>query len=519
MADENVTAVAEVSTTPTSAEPAEASPAIEPTAPEAPVEEKSFDNGDPWADLGKEAGDKKETDDDKPAEAKPTEPAQTEEGKKDETKSEDDSLEELFKDADPEKSEDPTQEELDKMTPEELIERQKNKYAKDWAERNSKKAEIVKAFQADTPIAEVAQKLEEVSKERYTELSQFAAHQLVDTNPDATFRRAYAVKMLAKNPNWDPATATIPSLDDLIAGTAAAAPATKSDTPAVPPELATMTKELDESLEWDWRDPALDENFVDDREKAMAKSLRALEATAKNTSTESSELKAKLDKAEKDLEALTAGKTETENTVLQTKLHETITEYRTSISEKILPYIAKNTGLEPSKDDTPEITAFKANRMKLYTGTEYQKANGIDSDFETFAYNESSVKKQIEEVTTRIVDAQIKESQAKLANNTADAHKYHEEAEAEKLPMIQLLAQANKEFKEKFITPDMELIGKLSGKLAAPIKEAAARVEVVSNGGGSGTERPKEKDYQTADDVWNEMPKESEKDDALRANA
>jgi hypothetical protein len=69
--------------------------------------------------------------------------------------------------------------------------------------------------------------------------------------------------------------------------------------------------------------------------------------------------------------------------------------FRSSIETKILPYIAKNTGLEVTKDDTPEVAAFKERKFALYTGDEFERSQGLPSRFETFAYERSSVKQDL----------------------------------------------------------------------------------------------------------------------------
>ena len=282
MADEETSTVAESVSTSASAEPVEAAETVEQeTAADTPA-------------TAEEAWDFSNVEDEPPpseaTEEKSAEKSEGEEQEKQEEKKEEGeeksleelTLEEAFKDdAVGDKTTAPSEKEadLDKLDPAEMIAAQRNATARAWAERNAKKAEIVKDFQfEDKPIAEVASRLEEINPTRYVELSQLAAHRLVDSNPDAAFQRAYAVKMLQQNPKWDVASATLPTLDDLIAnGTKAKEKVPETKAPAPPAELAEVTRELDNQLGWDWRDPSLDENFVDERELAMAKTLRALE--------------------------------------------------------------------------------------------------------------------------------------------------------------------------------------------------------------------------------------------------
>jgi hypothetical protein len=185
------------------------------------------------------------------------------------------------------------------------------------------------------------------------------------------------------------------------------------------------------------------------------------------------------------------------------------------LQSKLLPLIAKNTGLEITEEDTPEIKAFKERRLQLYTGSEYDRANGYASPFESYAYNESSVKQEINLITDRIVDAQTKEARARLEGKAEDAKRFHALAEAERIPMMEMLARANKEFKALYIVPDLELISSYSSSLTSRQKEAAARIEVAN--GQAGTFQPSQPDYETADDVWNNMPTDYQKRVSQRA--
>lgn len=499
---------------------------------------------DPWADLGKETTDETVKTDDKAADKKADEPdkkdeaAATEKKPADEPKKEteaeksleDQVLEEAFGDKKPDddtkKPDEPAKEEdLDKLDPKEMIERQRNAQAKSWAERNAKRAEIVKDFQySDKPITEIATKFKELNEGRYTEFAQHAAHELVDANPDATFQRAYVVSMMKRNPYFDPKTAVIPTLEQVIAGNFGqqngngtnAAPDASAGTQ---PNLVELTKELDATLGFDWRNPANDHETYDERELMMVKTLRTLESQAKADAAKlvQQQQQQPTEKA-KELEK-PQGVSDEKKAEISGELNKTVIDYRTQIEAKVLPWIAKNTGLEISKDDTPEITAFKENLMLHYKGTDYQRANNIPSDFETYATTESTVAPQLEEVWTRIIDVQLKETLARMEGKTADAQKFHAEAEAERVSVITLLAQANKEFKTKRIDPHLTLLGTLSTSLTQKSHEASQRIEVVSNGGDVSRSPAPAKNHATADDIWNSMTEEAAEEDRLRQAA
>lgn len=520
----------EISTETASASTSAAAETVENTNTETPSEKSEastpLDRSEPWANIDKNVEEpaadpaKVETADE-PAK---TETERTEKTEKAADKSEkpleDQVLDEVFEteveSAKPEETKD--EDDLDTKDPKEMIAGQRNATARAWAERQEKMAEPVKMLRYPdkksgefAPIEEVAQKLEEFNPERFAELSQHTAHKLVDENPESAFRRAYAIKLLAANPATDLATLKIPTLDEVIAGVGGATSA------AALPDLTELSVDLDKELGWNWRDETLDHNFVDGREMALAKTLRGMEAAAKAETAEKKALEEQLGQLKQQAEK-PAGESE-KITALRSKLGETIGSYEKGVKEKLLPYIAKSTGLEVSKDDTPEITAFKESRMQLYTGTEYEQANNINSQFESFAYNESSVKGEFETLITRLVGYQTKEAEALLAKNQADADKYHRLAEDERVPLFTLFAQANKEFKAKYIAPDMALIGNLSGKLADPIKEASERQEIVSNGGSAPASHAKRAEVSTAEGVWDRAVSEAAKEDALRANA
>jgi len=460
----------------------------------------------------------------KAKEAEPAKPEKTEEKKPEEKQEEkkpegeetddDDPLAEAFSDA-PEKKEGETEEEdIDKADPQKVIDGFTNKSRREWAERNAKKAEIVKDYQFDTkPIAEVAAELQKISEPRYAALKQHLAHELVDANPEATFHRAYAVTMLAKNPNWDATNpALYPKLDDLVAN---GVPPNGSQPPpakaALPADLASATADLDSALGWDWRNPELDDNFVDERELAMAKTLRVLEAKA----TEES---AKVKDLDEKLKGVTTSQQTAEEQALHTEMMRTVGDYRTNLEKKILPYIFKNTGLEVSSEDIPEMKEVKELLQEKFTGREYDRTNGYPSPFESFAYSESTVREQLLTVIKRLSAAQAMETKARVEGNKAEEDKFRREALDEELPLSQLLGQAHKEFKKREIDPFMNLIGRLSKKLIQPNQEASQRTEVTSNG-SSPPAKPPKKDYATADEVWGGMVEDAAREERLRAEA
>ncbi len=306
---EGNSAVADSATTPASAEPVGTTESSAPATDTTQTTESS--EGFSWDSLDAEtetaAPETKTEEEPAKTDEKPVDKT-TDSDKKDEKSDsdkpiEDQVLEELFGDnADKKKDgESNSEEDLDNQDPETMIAGQRNATSKAWADRRHKKAQIVDEFQfpdkktgAFRPISEFAATLESQNKERFAELSQHAAHKLVDTNPDATFARAYAVKMLQQNPYWDPAKATIPTLDELIANQGAAS-ATTPATATQNAQVSELTAELDKTLGFDWRDPANDEEFlVDDREKALAKSLRAMEQKLQAEAASKTELEEKL---------------------------------------------------------------------------------------------------------------------------------------------------------------------------------------------------------------------------------
>jgi hypothetical protein len=158
------------------------------------------------------------------------------------------------------------------------------------------------------------------------------------------------------------------------------------------------------------------------------------------------------------------------------------------------------------------VAAVKSQLMQLYKGTEYERANNIDSRFESFAYNESTVKKDLVETVTRLVDVQTKEAAAILAGDTAKAAEFHAQAEEERVPLFTYFAKANDEFKAAHVMPFLKAF-ELTGQLAVPRKEAAARVEVTGNGAGKNEAPPME--ARTAGDVWDNAIKKAETEDQL----
>ncbi len=405
---------------------------------------------------------------------------------------------------------------LDAQNPEDMANAQRNATAKAYLQRLEKRAAPMKDFHLPdketgefAPIAKVAEKLKDMNEERYAELTQYTAHSLVDTNPDAAFRRIYAVKMMRQDPNWNPQTAEYPKFEDFISQSQTAA-ATPTQRPEVPANLAELTSGLEDEFGFDWRDPKNDDRFVDDFEKNVAIALRSFEADASAKTTENTELKQQLEDLAKQIESYQQAELTDSQKDLQADLYKENDTFRSSIADVLKPQLLRKAGLEPSKDDNRTIAEFKANKAKLFEGNGDQ-----DSPFETFAYEESSVKAQIEMVAKRIVDCHLKAVHADKAGKKADAEKYRSMAADERIPMSQLMAQAGKEFIEKHLAPDLNLIRELSGGLAAPIKEAAQRPEITGN--GTGVQPPRAREFTKVADLYDSIVADAQEDSRLRA--
>jgi hypothetical protein len=148
------------------------------------------------------------------------------------------------------------------------------------------------------------------------EFSQTQAHKLVDENPEAAFHRIYAVKMLAKDPSYKYDPSNVPTLDELLLCKQRLMPLKRATAPRSQPrqqqnpERSRLSfrdneRNLMRVVDFDWRNPDNDEQFVDDRERAMAKTIRGLEQKAIAESKSKSELTEKLSKLEKSVEKIT----------------------------------------------------------------------------------------------------------------------------------------------------------------------------------------------------------------------
>lgn len=432
---------------------------------------------------------------------------------------EDQVLEELFADGDKpaeadkaaKTEETPKEEDLDNQDPTAMIAGQRNKTAASYLQRMEKWATPLKDLRKGSiePL-EALRRLEPVlGPDALTKLKQAAAHDLVDKLPEQTFKRAYAIKKLAADPTWDPNTGEYPNLDDLVKGVATAAPPT-SDV-----DLSSLTKDIDGLVGWDWRDESLDDNFVDDRERTLARAARQLEAKAK-------EAEAARLTAETSLTDLKSTVTTQSQTAVQQEVSDSlrtrINEFRGDIQGKFLPYVFKNAGLAVDVNDTPEVAAFKQRRQELYQGTDYERANDLPSRFETFVENESSVKARVEDVYKRIVDAQLKYVVAAKKDDKAEMAAAVAAAEEERVPLFTLLRDAHKEFRQKYIDPEMELfVGKATPRTDPTPPTSRPRPEVVSNGGTARPSPEVRKPFRTADDVWDHMIESAKEDDALSA--
>ena len=395
-------------------------------------------------------------------------------------------------------------------TDEQLLDSQRNKFARDWAERNAKKAETVKRFQFnDTPIDVVATELAELAPERYKDLERHLAHKLVDENPSATFARAYVVEKLKADPEWDWQKAQengeIPTLEQLIKGelvkqeanSAPDAVQTTGDD-----ELDALARDLTDELDFDWRDPANEDFFTSEQIK-MVRMIKSLEQKALADKSQAAEKDARFNEISAKLEKIENGFQSVEQTRFEEELTSNIKSFREPIENQILSNIAKHHRLEVTAADTPEIKAYKESLMLQYRGTDFERANGYPSQFEFFAENESSVKKELETVIGRVIGAKTEETKARLKGDTATAAKYKQLASDEVTSLGLLYHQANTEFMKLHIAPVMKALDSASRSLSKHNTDSSKRIEIAGLGAPQNRPLQQQKVFETAEDVWN----------------
>lgn len=520
MAEQETTDSAVAESASTSAEAG----AAEPTVPTGtPTQTEAAPSADAlWDSVGKGTGETSTGEQEKPAEeAEPTDTTAGNTGADEAEDPEEDLISDLFKEedepaetADESKPEDEGSEEekLDKADPKEMAERQRNKDAKKYLERTERYATPLKDLKAGRIAPSEALKALEpiMGAEPLQKLKQEAAHELVDANPEATFRRAYAIKKLAADPEWDPQTATIPSLDEIIAG-----PVTASDA-AAPADLSELVKGLDDVIGWDWRDETLDDQFQDDRELVMAKTIRSLEATAAQAVADKEAADERATEAQKQAKTVVESKQTDDQKAVADALNTRITEFRSSVDSKILPHVLRDTGLEVSTDDTPEIAEFKQLTAEMYQGTEYEKANSLPSRFESFLENEWSGRDRVEAVYTRIVENLLKAEMAARAKDKDAEKAALDDVKEDRIPLFTLVSEANKEFKKKYIEPGMKLIGAAWEKKAATVNPGRDRKEIVSSAAPA-RQTPPKKTFESVDDIYDNVVREAQNDRRLAA--
>lgn len=522
--------VVEGADTPAPAEPVAPVAAEPQTEPQTGASEPNvLENADPWAKFGQDEASDTQDSAEKPAEGdakegeKPADAAA--DGKTEEKDEETKILEELIAaetPIEPEKTQEQKDAELDAQDPAAMEAGQRNAIEKAYLQRTQRFAKPMRDLKLGTiEPAEALRQLEPyVGSDKIAALKKVAAHELVDSNPDATFQRAYVAKMLAKDPAFDYTKAEIPSLDDLVNGRLAPV---QEQSRADMPELEALTKELGDVLDFDWRDPANDHLFVDDRELAMAKALRGLESRAKAEGPDLAAARirlAELEKAEADrAEADKAKTVETVSADVEHQTSEAISNYQVSVEERLMPMLFKKNQLLPDPADTPEIAALKARKVELYTGDETAKELGQPSAFENFAYYRSSVAKDLVKIVTSVVGLQRQYAVAKVAKDEAKMAEIEALAQAERLPIMTYLIQADKEFYNAYVKPDMDLAVKSARQVVDPLKQAGARIEVVSNAGSAPSNIPKRREAETADDVWNRMAEEAAAENTAIMNA
>ena len=424
---------------------------------------------------------------------------------------EDEILEEIFSD-----------DELDRENSKDVIKEQGSRRKMAAAKRNVTLAETVKNYQSpDTPIADVIKEFQSLSPGRFAELEKTTAHGLIDTHPEDTFKRAFVVEMLKANPSFDWQTAEIPTLADVIGRfnnpTGDNAVSTQTE------DISRLTGELDKNFDFDWRDTANDPAFSDD-ELQIVNLVRAYEA-------ENAKLSEKEQGASRELAELTAQinqlKTEREKDQ-QTKYaaeYETVmmrsaTEFRQTVEPKLIAQIAKYNGLAPNPEDTPQMKAFKQSRMEMFTGTDFERENHYNSRCEEYAYNASQQKQILSEITGRVIAAQDSAVKAEIAGRKDEAAQFRSLIENERIPFMETMAKASREFSDKYIKPDFELIDTLGNGLFQKQREASRRIEVT--GGGASRTLPPVTDADPnrfgQKSAWDVMAEEATRNAQFRSN-
>ena len=535
MADEN-----NISSESDSVSTSASDPGVELTDQEVSPEESETNPLDDWAkpEIAPTDDGEKKTVVEKPETDKETKPeAKKDEKPADDKSDEDQILEELLSDdsdddadsddsgketkkegdeKEPNKEEDDEKDELDKADPEKMIDGQRNVSARAWAERRHRYAKITDAFRfSTTPIEEVAKQFEELNSKRYSEFSMHAAHALVDENPNGAFQRAYVVAKLAQDPKFDYKNAEIPTLESILnapVATGDKSATTGTATAVTDDEIKSLTADLDAL--GDWRN---EEELYDDREKALVQTIKAMEErlkTAAPTAAGPTEREKQLEerlaqyesKEQTDAQKAAAAEFETE-----------VMKVKSSIESKVLPMFLKNAGLDIDPNDTAEIKAFKETQRVLYNGTEHERANGLSSRFEEFAFHESTVKADLNTVLDRIIEEKANELEARHAGNEAQAKKHADQiAEDTRDVLNPMLVKAHKEFKAKYITPAFAVLGLQS---ASPAEKASKRVEVIGGGEAAGKGKKSYESATSAGDVWGSMVSDAEEEEKLRAAA
>ncbi len=399
---------------------------------------------------------------------------------------------------------------------EKLIEALPTNAARKAARVNEKKAEVIRQIQFNeiTP-EEFDGKLNEYNSDFAAKYSQHSAYSLIAQNPDASFQRAYVEKMRQIDSKFEYKPEEMPTLDNVIARLSE--PEQTDPLAFIPSEdFSKALDEADEILGFDWRDPAKDAEFLDERELALARVVReALKPQAVAEPEKADPEKVAMEARLKELEN---GKVSEEQQAFQAEAQKGIYEYRNEIETKLFPNIAKIHGLSPAESDTPQMKAYKENLMVKYQGSDHDRAKGYASEFEIFATEESTVAADLNKVYERVATATVQAIQAEKAGDKTKAANLRRAAQDEKVTIFNLISRADKEFYHARIAPFMTVIQSLGAGLTQKISNSGKRIEVVSGASGaSPAPPPQAKTYDSADDVWNSMPNEILAAQKLRA--
>jgi hypothetical protein len=339
----------------------------------------------------------------------------------------------------------------------------------------------------DAPIENVWNGLRELNPQRANDLAQMLINQSAEKYADQWIEVLTGIE-----------GATVETVKQKFSGE-----------PNQPDTFKTVAERFDELYGDAWRDPAQDEDLLDDDRivvQALRDHLKAGTQVSTEKDVEIAKLKDQLDKLQPEIENIkTQQEAEFERFVIETK-QKSQDEYQQAVMSRVVPKLLDEHGLKVSDNDAEIVKLAKEELAE-----KFKQSDGDMSDFEYFALRKFSGKDDLIKKIGRVekyfdlaakaeADAKRAKDAQKRSELLQSAEAYRADAKQEQDSFVVMSRKAGKEFLEK--SSVMRLIEE-NAHLQTQLSQANFRPEVIANAAVAGATSIRDRVMQS-DDPWGE---------------